>query len=101
MINLNMFLMVSSILFSIGLAGVVINRRNLVVLLMCIELLLLAVNTNFIVFSRVFQNIDGQIFVFFILTVAAAETAVGLAILMLLYRKRGTIEIDKMDLLKG
>jgi len=101
MINLNMFLMISSVLFSIGIAGVVMNRHNLVVLLMCVELLLLAVNTNFIVFSRYFQNIDGQIFVFFILTVAAAETAVGLAILMLLYRKRGTIEIDKMDMLKG
>jgi NADH-quinone oxidoreductase subunit K len=101
MINLNMFLMLSSLLFAIGLAGIVINRHNLVVLLMCVELLLLAVNTNFIAFSHYLHNINGQIFVFFILTVAASETAVGLAILMLLYRKRGTIEIDKMDLLKG
>lgn len=101
MLNLNMFLLLSSILFSIGLAGIVINRHNLVVLLMCVELLLLAVNTNFIAFSHYLHHIEGQIFVFFILTVAAAETAVGLAILMLLYRKRGTIEIDKMDMLKG
>ena len=101
MISLNAFLIISHLLFGISVAGIIINRRNLVVLLMCIELLLLAVNTNFIAFSHYLHNLDGQIFVFFILAVAAAETAVGLAILMVLYRKRGTIEIDKMDLLKG
>jgi NADH-quinone oxidoreductase subunit K len=101
MISLNAFLMISHLLFAISVAGIIINRHNLVVLLMCIELLLLAVNTNFIAFSHYFHNLDGQIFVFFILAVAAAETAVGLAILMVLYRKRGTIEIDKMDVLKG
>lgn len=101
MINLNHILILTSLIFSLGIAGIVINRHNLVVLLMCIELLLLAVNTNFIAFSYFLNNIDGKIFVFFILTVAAAETAVGLAILMVLYRQRGTIEIERMDILKG
>lgn len=101
MISLGMFLFVSSLLFAIGMGGIIINRHNLVVLLMCIELLLLAVNTNFIIFSHYLNNIEGEIFVFFILAVAAAETAVGLAILMVLYRHRGTIEIEKMDTLKG
>jgi len=94
-------LLLSSLVFAIGIAGMVINHRNLVVLLMCIELLLLSVNTNFITFAHHFNQVDGKIFVFFILTVAAAETAVGLAILMVLYRQRGTIEIEKMDILKG
>ena len=101
MIDMHYYFILSTILFGIGIAGLVINRHNLVVLLMSIELLLLAVNTNFIAFSHYFNRLDGQIFVFFILTVAAAETAVGLAMLMVLYRKRGSIEIDKMDLLKG
>jgi NADH-quinone oxidoreductase subunit K len=101
MISLSTFLFISTLLFAIGMAGIMINRQNLIVLLMCIELLLLAVNTNFIVFSHYLHNIDGKIFVFFILAVAAAETAVGLAILMVLYRHRGTIEIEKMDVLKG
>ncbi len=101
MISLSTFLFISTLLFAIGMAGIMINRQNLIVLLMCIELLLLAVNTNFIAFSHYLHNIDGKIFVFFILAVAAAETAVGLAILMVLYRHRGTIEIEKMDVLKG
>ncbi len=101
MFNVYHYFIISTILFGIGIAGIIINRRNLVVILMCIEILLLAVNTNFIAFANQYQQLSGQIFVFFILTVAAAETAVGLAILMVLYRKRGTIEIDKMDLLKG
>ncbi|MCD6046403.1 MAG: nuoK [Gammaproteobacteria bacterium] len=101
MISLSAFLWISSLLFAIGIAGMIINRHNLVVLLMCIELLLLSVNTNFVAFSHYLNNIDGKIFVFFILAVAAAETAVGLAILMVLYRQRGTIEIDKMDVLNG
>lgn len=99
--SLNFLLMIAAIIFSIGIVGIMINRRNLVVLLMCIELLLLGVNTNFIAFSYFLHDIHGQIFVFFILTVAAAETAVGLALLMVLYRTRSTIEIEKMDFLKG
>lgn len=101
MVNLNILLLLNTLLFGIGIAGILINRHNLVTLLMCIELLLLAVNTNFITFSRYLNNLDGKIFVFFILTVAAAETAVGLAILMVLYRQRGSIAIEKMDVLKG
>lgn len=95
------FLMVSAILFSIGVAGIFINRKNLIVLLMCIELILLAVNTNFVAFSHYNQDLAGQVFVFFILTVAAAEAAIGLAILVVLFRKRRTINVEDIDLLKG
>lgn len=101
MISLNVMLILAAILFGIGIAGIILNKHNLIVLLMCVELILLAVNTNFIAFSHFLHNIDGQIFVFFILTVAAAEAAIGLAILMALYRQRGTIDIEKMDVLKG
>lgn len=100
-ISLNFYLIVSAMLFSIGMAGIVINRHNLIVLLMCVELLLLAVNTNFIAFSHYLQDLSGQVFVFFILAVAAAEAAIGLAILMVLFRNRGTIDVEKMDTLKG
>ena len=100
-IGLIHYLVLAAILFSIGVAGIFINRRNLIVLLMCVELILLAVNTNFIAFSRYLNNINGQIFVFFILTVAAAEAAIGLAILVVLFRKRKTINIEHLDLLKG
>ena len=100
-ISLNCYLIVSAMLFSIGMAGIVINRHNLIVLLMCVELLLLAVNTNFIAFSHYLQDLSGQVFVFFILAVAAAEAAIGLAILMVLFRNRGTIDVEKMDMLKG
>lgn len=101
MMTLTAFLLIGALLFGIGLVGILINRHNLVVLLMCIELLLLGVNTNFIAFSH-FQNaLDGQVFVFFILTVAAAEAAIGLSLLIVLYQKRGTIDIHKMDTLKG
>lgn len=101
MIPFTYFLLLDTIVFSIGLAGIVINRRNVIILLMCIELLLLAANTNFIVFSHYLNDLTGQVFVFFILTVAAAEAAIGLAILMALYRKRHTIEVDALDILKG
>lgn len=101
MISLSDFLIVAAILFGIGTAGIIINRKNIIVLLMSIELMLLAVNTNFIAFSYFLQNNVGQIFVFFILTVAAAEAAIGLAIMMVLFRKSGTIEVNKLDLLKG
>lgn len=101
MMTLNAYLLLSGLLFGIGLVGLVFNRHNLVVLLMCIELLLLAVNTNFVAFSHYLHNLDGQVFVFFILTVAAAEAAIGLSLLVVLYRQRGSIDLHKMDTLKG
>lgn len=101
MIPLYDYLILGAIIFGIGLAGIVINRRNVIILLMCVELLLLAVNTNFIAFSHYLNDLGGQIFVFFILTVAAAEAAIGLAILMVLFRSRRTIEVEELDTLKG
>lgn len=101
MISLSEFLILAAILFGLGIAGIVVNRKNLIVVLMSIELILLAVNTNFIAFSYFIGNYVGQAFVFFILTVAAAEAAIGLAILVVLYRKRGTIDIQNLDALKG
>jgi NADH-quinone oxidoreductase subunit K len=100
-ISLSHFLIVAAILFGLGIAGIVINRKSVIVLLMSIELMLLAVNTNFIAFSHFLQNNVGQVFVFFILTVAAAEAAIGLAILVVLYRNYRTIEVDNLDTLKG
>lgn len=99
--SLSEFLIVAALLFGIGLAGIIINRKNIIVLLMSIELILLAVNTNFIAFSYFMNNYLGQAFVFFVLTVAAAEAAIGLSILVVLYRKRGTIEVQNLDALKG
>jgi NADH-quinone oxidoreductase subunit K len=101
MISLTEFLIVAALLFGLGIAGIILNRKNIIVLLMSIELILLAVNTNFIAFSYFLSNYIGQIFVFFILTVAAAEAAIGLAILVVLYRKRDTIEVEDLDALKG
>jgi len=101
MIVLSNYLMFSCILFVIGLTGIFINRKNIIILLMCIELVLLAVNTNFLAFSRFLGDYTGQIFVFFILTVAAVEAAIGLAILVIIFRNRGTISIRKMNNLKG
>jgi NADH-quinone oxidoreductase subunit K len=101
MLSLSDFLIVSALLFGIGMAGIVINRKNIIMLLMSIELMLLAVNTNFVAFSYFLNNLAGQVFVFFILTVAAAEAAIGLAIMVVLYRRRGTIEVQALDLLKG
>jgi NADH-quinone oxidoreductase subunit K len=101
MISLTEFLILASFLFGLGMAGIILNRKNLIVVLMSIELILLAVNTNFIAFSYFLGNYIGQVFVFFVLTVAAAEAAVGLAILVVLYRKRETIEIEELDALKG
>lgn len=101
MITLTDYLVVSAILFSLSLAGIIINRKNMIVLLMCIEMLLLAVNTNFIAFSRFLGQTTGEVFVFFILTVAAAESAIGLAILVLWFRHRGTINVEELDELKG
>ena len=101
MISLNEFLTLAAILFGLGIAGIIINRKNIIVLLMSIELILLAVNTNFVAFSYFLDNYIGQVFVFFVLTVAAAEAAIGLAILVVLYRKRHTIEVQNLDALKG
>ena len=101
MIPANNYLILGAILFGFGLIGIMMNRRNIILLLVCIELMLLAVNTNFVAFSHYYNEIGGQVFVFFILTVAAAEAAIGLAIVMLLFRNRGNIDVDKMNHLKG
>ncbi len=101
MVSLSHYLILAAILFSISVAGIFLNRKNIVLILMCIELLLLAVNTNFIAFSHYLGDISGQVFVFFILTVAAAEAAIGLAILVVLFRNRSTINVEELDELKG
>ena len=101
MITLSDYLIVSAVVFTIGIAGIIINRKNIITLLMSIELMLLAVNTNFIAFSRFLDDSVGQIFVFFILTVAAAEAAIGLAILLLVFRNRKTIDVEELDSLQG
>ena len=101
MLTLSHYLILSAILFAIGIVGIFLNRKNLIILLMSIELMLLAVNTNFIAFSHYLQDAAGQIFVFFILTVAAAEAAIGLAILVTLFRNRRTIDVADIDTLKG
>ncbi len=95
------YLVLGSILFAIAVVGIFLNRRNLIVLLMAIELMLLAVNLNFVAFSHYLQDMAGQVFVFFILTVAAAESAIGLAILVVLFRNLSTISVDELDHLKG
>lgn len=101
MISLSEFLIVAAILFGLGIAGMIVNRKNIISLLMSIELMLLAVNTNFVAFSHFLGNNVGQVFVFFILTVAAAEAAIGLAIMVVLYRRVDTIEVQNLDTLKG
>ena len=101
MVTLTHYLTLSAILFSLSVAGIFLNRKNVIILLMCIELMFLAVNFNFIAFSRYLGDPAGQIFVFFILTVAAAEAAVGLAILVVLFRARQTIDVQDLDVMKG
>ena len=101
MIALSDFLILGAILFCISMAGIFLNRKNVIIILMSIELMLLAVNINFIAFSHYLGDTAGQIFVFFILTVAAAEAAIGLAILVLLFRNKRTINVSNMDTLKG
>ncbi len=101
MLFLSNYLIFSSVLLIIGVTGVFINRKNIIVLLMCMELILLAVNTNFIAFSRYMGDYTGQVFVFFILSVAAVEAAIGLAILVVIFRNRGTVSIRKLNDLKG
>ncbi|HZT01825.1 MAG TPA: NADH-quinone oxidoreductase subunit NuoK [Steroidobacteraceae bacterium] len=94
-------LTLSGILFALAVAGIFLNRKNVILLLMCVELLLLAANFNFVAFSRVSGDISGQVFVFFVLTVAAAESAIGLAILVVLFRERRSINVDDMNTLRG
>ena len=101
MITHGHFLALGAVLFCISVAGIFINRKNVIVLLMCIELMLLSVNINFVAFSRFLGDVSGQIFVFFILTVAAAEAAIGLAILVTLFRNKRTINVAELDSLKG
>jgi NADH-quinone oxidoreductase subunit K len=101
MITLTHVLTLSGILFALSVAGIFLNRKNVILLLMCIELMLLAVNFNFVAFSRYLGDIDGQVFVFFILTVAAAESAIGLAILVVLFRQRRSINVEELSSLKG
>ena len=101
MISLSHYLVLGAILFAISVIGIFLNRRNVIVLLMAIELMLLAVNTNFIAFSYFLGDVSGQIFVLFILTVAAAESAIGLAILVALFRNLNTIDVEDLDSLKG
>ena len=101
MISLTEYLVLGAILFALGVVGIFINRKNIILLLMCIEIILLAVNTNFVAFSHFLGDTAGQVFVFFILTVAAAEAAIGLAILVLVFRNRRTIDVEELDSLKG
>jgi NADH-quinone oxidoreductase subunit K len=101
MIPLSNYLILAAILFAIGVVGIFLNRKNLIVLLMAIELMLLAVNMNFVAFSHYLNDAAGQLFVFFILTVAAAESGIGLAILVVLFRNLSTIDVDDLDSLKG
>jgi NADH-quinone oxidoreductase subunit K len=100
-LSLSHYLVLGAILFAISVVGIFLNRKNVIVLLMAIELMLLAVNMNFIAFSHYLGDLSGQVFVFFILTVAAAESAIGLAILVVLFRNLSTINVDDLDSLKG
>ena len=101
MVTISHYLILAAVLFSVSVAGIFINRKNVILLLMCIELMLLAVNFNFIAFSRMLDDTLGQVFVFFILTVAAAEAAIGLAILVVLFRSRASVNVEELDTLKG
>jgi NADH-quinone oxidoreductase subunit K len=100
-LSLSHYLILGAILFAISIVGIFLNRKNLIVLLMAIELMLLAVNMNFVAFSHYMQDLSGQVFVFFILTVAAAESAIGLAILIVLFRNLQSIHVEDLDSLKG
>ena len=100
-IGLSHYLVVAAILFTIGVFGIFVNRKNVIIILMCIELILLAVNINFVAFSTHMGDIAGQVFAMFILTVAAAEAAIGLAILVVYFRNRGNIAVEDIDLMKG
>ena len=101
MVSVSHYLVLAAVLFGLSVAGIFINRKNVIILLMCIELMLLSANFNFIAFSRMLGDTTGQVFVFFILTVAAAEAAIGLAILVVLFRNTQSINVDDLDSLKG
>ncbi len=101
MIALSDYLTLAAIMFSLSVAGIFLNRKNIIIILMSIELMLLSVNINFVAFSHFLGDLSGQVFVFFILTVAAAEAAIGLAILVVLFRNKRTIDVDELDSLKG
>lgn len=101
MVSLSHYLVLAAILFCISMAGIIINRKNIIILLMSIELMLLAVNLNFLAFSHYLNDIAGQVFVFFILTVAAAEAAIGLAILVVLFRNKQSINVEDIDSMRG
>jgi NADH-quinone oxidoreductase subunit K len=101
MITLAHYLTLAALLFTLAVAGIFLNRRNVILLLMCIELMLLAVNFNFIILARHLGDLAGQVFVFFILTVAAAEAAIGLAILVVLFRSRRSVHVEDLDAMKG
>jgi len=101
MIALSDYLTLGAIMFSLSVAGIFLNRKNIIIILMSIELMLLSVNINFIAFSHFLGDLSGQVFVFFILTVAAAEAAIGLAILVVLFRNKRTIDVDELDTMKG
>ena len=101
MVSLSNYLVLAAVLFAVSVVGIFLNRRNVIILLMAIELMLLAVNMNFIAFSHYLGDLAGQVFVFFILTVAAAESAIGLAILVVLFRNLSTIDVEDLDGLKG
>ena len=100
-IGLSQYLVVAAILFTIGILGIFVNRKNIIIILMCIELMLLAVNVNLVAFSAQFGDLTGQVFALVILTVAAAEAAIGLAILVVFFRNRGTIAVEDINLMKG
>jgi NADH-quinone oxidoreductase subunit K len=100
-IGLTHYLIVAAIVFTIGVLGIFLNRKNVIIILMSIELILLAVNINFVAFSSYLHDLVGQVFALFVLTVAAAEAAIGLAILVVYFRNRGTIEVEDVNLMKG
>ncbi len=101
MVTLTDYLVLGAVLFALGMFGIFINRKNVIILLMSVELLLLAVNMNFVAFSHFLHDVAGQVFVFFVLTVAAAESAIGLAIIVVLFRNRASINVQDLDHLKG
>ncbi len=100
-IGLNQFLIVAAILFTLGVAGIILNRKNIIIILMSVELILLAVNLNLVAFSSFLNDLTGQVFGLFVLTVAAAESAIGLAILVTFFRNRGTIAVEDINMMKG
>lgn len=101
MVTLTDYLVLGAVLFALGMFGIFVNRKNMIILLMSVELLLLAVNMNFVAFSHFLHDIAGQVFVFFVLTVAAAESAIGLAIIVVLFRNRASIDVQDLDQLRG